>query len=188
MDSNPLILTPFVKNLSPAYIPEEYWSEDFTLSNKTIKNNGRILELIQWTDMIVFDYITGNVDRIVNNLHNQQWNKQSLTNSAHNLFKAEDFLIFLDNESGLLHSYRILDRYKHLHDRLLNSTCIFRRKTVEKLKSIGNNVDSLLIKEFKRIEPVFERYLPYLPEKSVAILKKRIKNVLDHIRSCEKLL
>lgn len=33
----------------------------------------RLVELAQWSDLIVFDYLIANLDRVVNNLYNHQW-------------------------------------------------------------------------------------------------------------------
>jgi four-jointed box protein 1 len=190
----PLIMTQWVKNLVPAFIPEEFRSDTRNLSpNQTTlldKSVPELTELVQWSDLIVFDYITANLDRVVNNMFNKQWNSQIMSGPAHNLEKSTDtgLLVFLDNESGLFHSYRLLDKYSHFHESLLKSLCIFRRSTVDKIKLWHDGADVLdeMWEMFQKEEPL-HRSLPWFPDKNVKILKSRISDVYNQIRHCENI-
>lgn len=151
----------------------------------------KFVELAQWSDLIVFDYLTANLDRIVNNLYNFQWNVNIMDAPAHNLAKKvdSDLLLFLDNESGLLHGYRLLSKYEIYHMLLLDNLCVFRKSTADAVKRLHEvkNVGDMLDKMFRsRNSPSVLDVLPPLPEKSVKILNERISRVALQIKRCEE--
>ena len=183
---HPVVITPWLDRLAPAYIPSEFRGEerprqllpvdvmeyvkDNSINHNSNNNNNQnnnndinnnntydddknvlqhLTELVQWSDLIVFDYLTANVDRVVNNLFNRQWNADMMNAPAHNLKlrlppvvaaaggSGDAAVVLLDNESGLFHSYRLLDRYGHYHDDLLRSLCVFRRETAERVRRLA---------------------------------------------------
>lgn len=99
-----------------------------------------LVELAQWSDLVVFDYIIAHLDRVVNNLYNFQWNSEIMEAPAHNLAKNRDLLLFLDNESGLLHGYRLLAKYEAYHSLLLENLCVFRRSTINQVSKGGRKI------------------------------------------------
>ncbi|XP_030759470.1 extracellular serine/threonine protein kinase four-jointed [Sitophilus oryzae] len=202
--NRPIVLTQFISNLNSANIPAvfkplERHLNKFDVANMT-KNEildkedvlRNMVELAQWSDLIIFDYLTANLDRIVNNLYNYQWNVNIMDAPAHNLAKKSDseLLVFLDNESGLLHGYRLLKKYEIYHSILLDNLCVFRRQTadiIKKLKTKGN-IGSLLRDMFeKRNSATVKDILPTLPDKSVKILNERIDRVYGQIKKCESI-
>lgn len=159
---------------------------DMKLSKKTVTD---FLELAQWSDLIIFDYLTANLDRIVNNLFNFQWNVNIMDGPAHNLARKMDsgLLVFLDNESGLLHGYRLLKKYNVYHSLMLDNLCVFRKKTVESLKSLhdSQSVGTKLSDIFHRKNSaVIRDILPPLPDKNAKVLHERIGKVLSQIEKC----
>jgi four-jointed box protein 1 len=200
-EERPVILSKWIDGLSPAYIPTEFRNLSNVLRPKDIsvqfklngdklfnENDGSSLcELHQWSDLIVFDYLTANLDRVVNNLFNLQWNARMMSKPAHNLEKGTSGnLVFLDNESGLFHGYRLLDKYSTYHKSLLNSLCVFRKQTIDSLRhfvatdSISDSLQSI----FEANEPLY-RYIPRVPEKNIKILKSRMDDVLRQVQKCE---
>ncbi|XP_045770433.1 extracellular serine/threonine protein kinase four-jointed [Maniola jurtina] len=160
---------------------------DAKLNRKTID---LFVELAQWSDLIIFDYLTANLDRIVNNLFNYQWNINIMDGPAHNLARKMDsgLLLFLDNESGLLHGYRLLKKYNMYHSLMLDNLCVFRKKTVDALKllydtSIGSKLSDIY---HKKNNAIIRDILPPLPEKNAKILHERIGKVLSQIEKCEQ--
>lgn len=149
----------------------------------------RFVELAQWSDLIVFDYLIANLDRVVNNLYNFQWNADIMAAPAHNLAKqvGSQLLVFLDNESGLLHGYRLLKKYEAYHGLLLDNLCVFRKSTVDALKFLReNNPGELLNEIFERtMTSNVREVLPPLPEKSIKILADRIDRVLQQVQKCQ---
>lgn len=151
---------------------------------------GMLTELAQWSDLILFDYLTANLDRVVNNLYNLQWNPAMMDAPAHNLAREPNsgLLIFFDNESGLLHGYRLLGKYEAYHGALLQSLCVFRRSTADVIKRLHRNRDvgTLLQERFDVSDPEFRDFLPSLPDKSIKILNERIDRVHEQITHCER--
>jgi len=128
---------------------------------------------------------------MVNNLYNMQWNPQMMDSPAHNLARdtRTGLLVFLDNESGLLHGYRLLDKYEVYHKSLLDSLCVFRRSTVAALKSLQSKRDAgdRLRRLFDTHDAALTDFLPFLPDKSVKTLNHRIDRVLDQVQKCQSL-
>jgi four-jointed box protein 1 len=185
-----VVMTRFVPNLVSAYIPTFLRPSERRLHPPDIEDvELDANELAQWSDLVIFDYLTANLDRVVNNLYNLQWNPTMMDAPAHNLAKdaSSGLLLFLDNESGLLHGYRLLEKYEHFHKAMLEALCIFRRSTADVIKRLHQhkNVGDLLRSAFKSSDPEFVDILPTLPEKSVKILGKRIAKVHDQIVKCE---
>lgn len=150
-----------------------------------------LVELAQWSDLIVFDYLIANLDRVVNNLYNYQWNHEILAAPAHNLAKqrGSQLLVFLDNESGLLHGYRLLNKYEAFHKLLLDSLCIFRKSTIDALKMLYENNPGKTLHELFRVvtSETIRHEIPPLPEKSLKILSERIARVLRQVRKCQNI-
>ncbi|KAK9745273.1 hypothetical protein QE152_g7077 [Popillia japonica] len=201
--NRPIVLTKFISNLDSANIPQIFKPNERHLNRNDVVNmtemsldNGELLnnlvELAQWSDLIIFDYLTANLDRIVNNLFNYQWNVNIMDAPAHNLAKNLDtnLLVFLDNESGLLHGYRLLQKYERYHAILLENLCVFRKQTADviaRLKSDGNVGDLLRGMFEERNSARIKDVLPSLPDKSVKILNERIDRVHEQIMKCSSL-
>lgn len=184
---NKLKTKDFKKNVDKKEV-SDFDHLDLNLSKKTIES---FVELAQWSDLIIFDYLTANLDRIVNNLFNFQWNINIMDGPAHNLARKVDsgLLLFLDNESGLLHGYRLLKKYNFYHSLMLDNLCVFRRMTVDNLKKLfaSKNVGVQLNDIFHRKnDAVIRDILPSLPEKNSKILHERIGKVLSQIEKCEQ--
>lgn len=208
----PVVLTKWLADLEPAGIPQPFQPLERHLNKFDIKNltiNMRkkqtsktttdikkpiltlLIELAQWSDLIVFDYLIANLDRVVNNLYNYQWNADIMAAPAHNLArqKQSQLLVFLDNESGLLHGYRLLKKYEAYHGLLLDNLCMFRQPTIAALQRIrdegvGTRLQQLF--ETTTLSSVRD-VLPPLPEKSIKILNDRIDRVLGQVQKCREL-
>lgn len=217
-----IVATAFIDNLLPAYIPLPFQhrssdqkprlhpvEEDL----KNIVASGQtsdLAQLVQWSDLLVFDYLTANVDRLVNNLVNQQWNEEAMISApVHNLLLQQNNenkststnrLLFLDNESGLFHGYRLLGRFDHLHKKLLESLCIFRQSTVyrlESLYSLGERklAEKLLKTAYNRkgsdlpedtSESLFTSKQPLLPKANLRTLRRRMGTLLQQVANCRR--
>ncbi|KAK3920365.1 Extracellular serine/threonine protein kinase four-jointed [Frankliniella fusca] len=189
-EDKPVVLTRFLPSLQPAHIPRALRGPNRRLHPPDVDAAGDPLtELAQWSDLVVFDYLTANLDRVVNNLYNQQWNKGMMDAPAHNLARdpATGLLVFLDNESGLLHGYRLLRKYENYHRLLLDQLCVFRRPTVDALRRLhrDGDVGDRLHEAFLAAEPQGRDVLPGLPAHNVKVLRERIKRVLDQVELCE---
>ncbi|XP_044260591.1 extracellular serine/threonine protein kinase four-jointed [Tribolium madens] len=197
--NKPVVVTQYIDNLLSATIPQVFKPNERHLNKYDVLNMSSNLpqeeqmksfvELAQWSDLIIFDYLTANLDRIVNNLYNYQWNVNIMDAPAHNLAKKADtdLLVFLDNESGLLHGYRLLKKYEVYHNLLLENLCVFRKSTADVIKRLKQkgDVGRLLRDMFERNSDIVKDLLPMLPDKSVKILNERIDKVYGQIVKCE---
>lgn len=183
----------FIDKLKPKMIKakkdrvENFDHIDMLISKKIVK---LFVELAQWSDLIIFDYLTANLDRIVNNLFNYQWNVNIMDGPAHNLARKMDsgLLLFLDNESGLLHGYRLLKKYNVYHSLMLDNLCVFRKSTIDSLKSLysSQSIGVKLSEMFHRNNAIIRDILPPLPEKNANVLHERIGKVLSQVEKCEQ--
>ncbi|XP_054717540.1 extracellular serine/threonine protein kinase four-jointed-like [Uloborus diversus] len=157
----PVVLTQFVEKLQPAFVPRHFrdkkkrrlhpLAED--IKNLTLSE---LSEVVQWSDLVIFDYLTANLDRAVNNMYNERWNADMMNQPTHNLAKTpEGLLLFLDNESGLLHGYRLLEKYEHFHKAMLDSLCIFKKDTIDAVEKLhrDNNLETVLKSAFVARDP-----------------------------------
>lgn len=191
-DDKVVIFTQFVEGLKPSYIPFEFREEERKLQPKidvvSSKSPEDLCDLVQWSDLVIFDYLTANLDRVVNNMFNRQWNPNMMNSPAHNLERTSSGrLIFLDNESGLFHGYRLLDKYATYHRKLLDALCVFRNSTasaIERLHHSGN-VGEELNKMLSQNEVLYNQ-IPRIPQKNSKILQQRISDVFDQIQTCKK--
>lgn len=166
---------------------KKLWQKKKIILNDRVYS--KFIELAQWSDLIVFDYLIANLDRVVNNLYNFQWNADIMSAPAHNLARhsSSQLLVFLDNESGLLHGYRLLKKYEAYHSVLLDDLCIFRKPTIDALRMLrNNNAGELLNALFEQTTTSKVRdVLPPLPDKSIKILSDRIDRILQQVQKCQ---
>jgi four-jointed box protein 1 len=171
--------------ISPAYL-QRMLNTDSSSAASSFKSN--LLEVMQWSDLIVFDYLIGNLDRLVNNLSNMRWNPDMLQAPVHNLYRRPDgLLVFLDQESGLLHGYRMLPTYERMHRQVLQQLCLFNPVTVSRLQQL---VDRVQLREelVQRLNTVsLADQVDFLPEASLRTLCRRISKVLTQVHRCTKL-
>lgn len=148
-DGSVVAMSLFVNDLRDVYIPPLL--RDIMHKNATITRDGPVsarslgksqqLELMQWSDMALFDFIIGHTDRVFNTLYNYQWNKNMMEKKVHNLFQTSDGqLVLIDNESGFWMGYAMgaTDTLRYaLQEQLLSKYCVFRKSTVEKIRSLA---------------------------------------------------
>lgn len=110
-----------------------------------------------------------------------------MSQPTHNLAKTpQGLLLFLDNESGLLHGYRLLEKYEHLHRALLDVTCIFRKRTLQAIEKLhrDDDIERRLKLAFAENDPGMSDWLPFLPDRSIRTLKERIAHILRQVDKC----
>ncbi|XP_070570620.1 four-jointed box protein 1-like [Ptychodera flava] len=161
-----------------------------------------IVEVMQWTDLIIFDYITGNYDRIASNQDaaEKEHIPEILADNIHNLRrdKQTNTIWLIDNESGFLDGYELMrnpkksaeaKRFISFHKQMLNSICIFRKSTIRNLNKLHfhGNPAEMLLSEVHRHEPLSD-FLPKIPEKLKfhETMKSRISDVYDRVQLCKR--
>ncbi|XP_053305294.1 four-jointed box protein 1 [Spea bombifrons] len=183
-------LTPWVQNLSAVLPPPALRAEDGhlrPLRGELNSNLEDLVELAQWGDLIVFDYLTANFDRLVSNMFSLQWDPRVMLRGTNNLHRTPDgTLVLLDNEAGLVHGYRLRDTWDKYNQQLLDTVCMFRRGVTRKLMEL--NAEQSAAKElhalYLRSEPLAEE-LGLLSEPEAQILQERVGLVYSHTLSCQ---
>lgn len=181
-----VILTKYIPDTSEVVLPQQLKPMlANSLSPGDITPENRDM-LAQWSDMLVFDYIVGNMDRLVSSLHNKHWNSNIMNMAVHNLARKDNSLIFFDNEDGLFHGYKILDRYSQYHEQSLKATCVFRKSTVDSIATLlqSDNMAATITTEVQHTDPRILKYLPKVSTKTINLLHKRLSNVSEHVKYC----
>ncbi len=187
-------LTEFIPNVTGVFIPLHLRKQQggLQLSAENISNMNvtYLVELMQWSDLIIFDYLTANFDRIVSHIFSLQWDARVMERTTNNLLKTiNGHLLFIDNEAGLVHGYRVLDLWERYHRLLLSSSCIFRRSTVRRLSELkrSGNSAKLLCELYRAREPL-ARELGSLSEEHALTLQNRVDVVYKHIKQCTEII
>ncbi|XP_055946623.1 four-jointed box protein 1-like [Argiope bruennichi] len=204
-DNNSTVaLIQWIENLERDKLPSLLLSS--LMHNEILSaNNGELLtlpvkklvELLQWSDLIIFDYITGNYDRVASmqDAADKEKKPSIMQETIHNLVrsKIDGGLWLIDNESGLLDSYSLLygpagqdGRFLAFHQQMLNSTCLFRRSTIERVRWLHQTGQAgrILLDLVTQLEPLFapvER-----AEEVSGRLQGRIGEVNEHVQRCLK--
>ena len=187
-----VLVTEWINNAGKAYVPQilrrthSHVRPDETLASL---RSDEIRDLMQWTDMVLFDYLTVNTDRVMSMLYNELWSKGIMERPVPNLLQEKDgLLLFLDNELGLIFGQTTieqLDVYRALHNQMLNSTCVFRLSTVERVKELSQSKDigRTINEMLKHLDPLAKE-LGLLVTKYTDKLQSRIDDVYRHMKTC----
>ncbi|XP_061077267.1 four-jointed box protein 1 [Conger conger] len=184
-------LTQWVANLTGVVTPAPLRQEGRglhplreELENQTLEE---LLELVQWSDLILLDYLTANFDRLVSNLFSLQWDSRVMERDTSNLHRTpRGDLVFIDNEAGLVHGYRVLDMWEKYHSALLGSVCVFRRRTAQRVIELHRLRDARtrLLRLYRDNEPLAPE-LGFLSDEHAGILQNRIDRLYKHILHCK---
>ncbi|XP_077566653.1 four-jointed box protein 1 [Stigmatopora nigra] len=182
-------LAQWVSNLSgvvtPAPLRPDRSGLHPELRNKTAEE---LVDLVQWSDLILFDYLSANFDRLVSNLFSLQWDARIMERDTNNLLKTpRGDLVFIDNEAGLVHGFRVLGMWEQYHQTVLSSVCVFREKTVQRVAELHRrrDVSKRLLELYRESEPLAGE-LGFLSEEHATILQDRIDRVYKHILRCKE--
>lgn len=184
-------LTEWVSNLTgvvtPAPLRQESSGLHPALEELRNKTTVELLELMQWTDLIIFDYLTANFDRLVSNLFSLQWDSRVMERDTNNLLKTPGGdLVFIDNEAGLVHGFRVLNMWEKYHNTVLSSVCVFRRRTTQRVAELHRRRDSRkrLLELYRDSEPL-SLELGFLSDEHADVLQDRIDRLYKHILHCK---
>jgi len=173
---------------------------DVTSSDLSSMDETQLEHLVQWSDLIIFDYLTGNYDRMASMQDGaEKEDKPSiLKETIHNLALSEDTgsLWYIDNESSFLDAYSLLydnensngARFLRFHTEMLQTLCIFRKKTIHRLFAMKKSLDpAQLLLEFVNVnEPLFQN-LPKIHSNSIfrQHFSQRIQEVWNWVQECQ---
>ncbi|KAL8169697.1 UNVERIFIED_CONTAM: hypothetical protein K2H54_055821 [Gekko kuhli] len=186
-------LAQWVDNLTDVVAPAPWRAEAGrrlqTLAAGELRGLGpaQLVELVQWSDLILFDYLTANFDRLVSNLFSLQWDARVMHRATSNLLRAPNGgLVFLDNEAGLVHGYRLLAMWDKYNEPLLRSVCLFREATAQRVRELHRlrNAAAELRRLYRTREPLAET-LGFLSDQQAQLLQDRVDLVHKHILHCK---
>lgn len=193
-----IVMTFYVDNISEVFIPSLLKDKNMNLTHESVQkaalSRKDVLQLAQWSDFILHDFIIGHTDRLFNTLFNLQWNSKMMDMSVHNLKQTSSGkLILLDNESGFWMGYSLQEwdpqKYEfQIH--FLKRLCLFRKSTVQRINHLTTLNDNL-----KTADEYLEHFIDSQDHYSFSTLPKlteafrhefvtRISTVLNHIQSC----
>ncbi|XP_062951719.1 four-jointed box protein 1 [Cynocephalus volans] len=187
-------LTRWLPNLTDVVVPAPWRSEDGRLrplhdAGGELANLSQteLVDLVQWTDLILFDYLTANFDRLVSNLFSLQWDPRVMQRATSNLHRGPGgALVFLDNEAGLVHGYRVAGMWDKYNEPLLQSVCVFRERTARRVLELhrGQDAAARLLRLYRRHEPRFPE-LAALADPHAQLLQRRLDFLAKHILHCK---
>jgi len=178
-----------------------------SLNDLTLKEAA---EVAQWSDLVVFDFLTGNYDRVssMQDTAEKEGRPEILSETVHNLAKSSQTggLWLLDNESGLFDAYTLLFpsqemgpaaqnealRFRAMQTDLLQTTCIFRRQTVDRVFNLYKAGDAagLLDAFVSRAEPLYRELLEALPRTQQDAWRDhfqgRVEEVWTWMKQCQE--
>ncbi|KAK3525847.1 hypothetical protein QTP70_010913, partial [Hemibagrus guttatus] len=185
-------LSEWVAELSPAVVPAPFRRSGLGVRPLHVelqaKSEAELRELLQWSDLVLLDYITANFDRLVSNLFSLQWDAKAMERDASNLLRTpRGSLVFIDNEAGLVHGYRVLDMWEQYHSAALGSVCVFRRETARRVAELHRRRDTRarLLRLYRDSEPLAAE-LGFLSDDHARTLQDRIDRIHEHILHCKE--
>ena len=198
-----IIVSQVVEGLQEEYFPPELLassaSRPLTVQSASSPSAKRLME---WTDMILFDYIIGHNDRLFNALLNSKWNSHMMEKPVHNLKKmgSTSDLVLLDNESGFDFGYVAAEQkeeYRLLQIAFLERICMFRRPTISSLRKLGRDGDE--DRDTPSPSGLLENYMRQVDLQSFTAVRKwrtqsqaefdaRVTRTLDRVRECDLLV
>lgn len=182
-------ITPWLANLTSVLPPLALRAEDGKLrplQEELHSGQTGMAELAQWGDLIVFDYLTANFDRLVSNLFSLQWDPRVMLRGTNNLHRSPDgTLVLLDNEAGLAHGYRVRHSWDKYNQELLATVCMFRRGVARKLEELlfRRSAAEELHALYLAGEPLAAE-LGLLTDAEAQTLQDRVTLLSRHIQSC----
>ena len=180
-----IVMTMYIENMTQVYLPQPF------KTNETITPLMITPALLQWSDMIILDYITGHSDRLYCNLLNLQWMPSMLDRPIHNLGKTtSNSLVLYDNESTFYVGYNTAnhDRKKNYEMQLhfMKNLCLFNPNTLRNLRKVLSQQDifSGVTNSMLEVNPNSYRDLSVQPQKVKKELHSRIQYVLNQADTC----
>lgn len=193
MDGGYFIMSLYVDDLGAEHIPDIFKKgRDSKLTSASVANctDEERVHLMQWSDMIIFDFLMGHVDRVFSHLVNLQWNSKMMDKAVHNLEKTDSgTLVLLDNESAFWMGYmsgrkRVANYALQLE--FLKRTCLFRESTIAAVnKLLASARPDVVLEEFvKAHDPFSYEAMPKLNAREREDFRLRLEAVMEQVQTC----
>ncbi|XP_041471437.1 four-jointed box protein 1-like [Lytechinus variegatus] len=163
-------------------------------------NITQLVELSQYSDLVIFDYITVHLDRMTIRKNAVEYYQQDwlYKGEVHNLaqHKHNQGLWFIDNENGIFNSYVVAysktnkGQMLGYHEELLHSFCLFRQstfKSVHELARLDDPFQALdnLVHENEPVIVQMEQEKESLMSGVKERFKERLLNVVRWMDNCQ---
>ena len=190
-----IAISQFVDELKEEYFPsvlKNLSSPPLTESRVANISVSEKKQLVEWTDMIVFDFIIGHTDRLFNALLNSKWNSHMMEKPVHNLKKTASTsdLVLLDNESGFDFGYiaaKQKEEYYGLQIAFLERICVFRAQTIRALialDSTDTSPSTALENYIRQVDLPSYSALTKWRTQSQTEFDARVKETLKRVHKC----
>ncbi|XP_033751381.1 uncharacterized protein LOC117335474 [Pecten maximus] len=187
----------------PQFILNKY-EQKSVINRASLKNSNlttsQLSQLFQWGGMIIFDYLTGNYDRVASMQDAAYKEKKPsiISENIRNLRKSikTSKLWLIDNESGLLDAYDLMyhngngyggEKFIKFHRDMLQTFCIFPRTIVESLVRLSMMLqpEDVLLEFARKHEPLIDVF----QKDSIFRLfqtrfKERVSEVSNWVKTC----
>ncbi|XP_069134025.1 uncharacterized protein [Argopecten irradians] len=187
----------------PQLILKKY-EQKSVINQASLKNSNlttsQLSQLFQWGGMVIFDYLTGNYDRVASMQDAAYKEKKPsiISENIRNLRKSikTSKLWLIDNESGLLDAYDLMyhngngyggEKFIKFHREMLQTFCIFPRTIVESLVKLNMMAqpEEVLLEFARKHEPLIDVF----QKDSIFRLfqmrfKERLSEVADWVKTC----
>ncbi len=193
-DHATIVVTLFVEDLEGETFPLVLRNMETVVTNNAMTGASPAEKerLLQWSDLVIFDFIVGHSDRIFNSLFNLQWNNKMLQRPVHNLLKTKERkkLLLFDNESGFWFGYKMKGSHYQLQEKFLKNLCIFRSKTIKIVRSLlYSNGDLVSASEgledyIKKMDVRSYNMVEPLQSDQSQEFETRLKLVLEQVDKC----
>ncbi|XP_053384416.1 four-jointed box protein 1-like [Mercenaria mercenaria] len=162
------------------------------------RSPAQIAEVVQWGTMIVFDFLTGNYDRVASmqDAEERENDPKIIEEPIRNLRKASQNgkLWLIDNESGLFDAYELLkpyhksSRFTTFHNKMLKTMCVFQSSLVKALQKLSEQPSPH--KRLLNFSRSFEPLIDELPKDNLYKLfaetfDKRLAQVMEWVQHCK---
>ena len=159
-----------------------------TVQPRTMTVHEEMALMAQWSTMIVFDFITGNADRLHPLFLNQNVYKRTVAHEVINnlaVFKTSPKLWLIDNETG----FRMINETEW-KEKIVQTCCIFQRKVVERLVSLDKEPSpwETFLKFVLQHEPILQTVRKEQWKKilSKEVFSARVGRLVRWFEQCEK--
>ena len=152
--------------------------------------------MIQWIDMILFDFLIGHTDRVFHNLYHHHMDKP-----VKNLYKTPSSqLLLIDNECafacgypGGMYNIKPSPRKYGLQASMLRRTCAFRGQTLKALLRVNGSSPFTVLQKYVEetdpyiysvVGPVRKRILETLD----TAMSERVQEIVDRLKECQSVI
>ena len=194
-DGMRIIMELFIDNLTEVYNLPYFSNNEKSILTVPVAENLQLTPvarkmMVQWSDMILFDFLTGHTDRKIFDDHKQPVKNLYMTSSSK--------LVLIDNESTFTQGYQREMFYNHGYCKttslFLRRTCAFRQHTIEGILSLEKHSNdsgsplTVLQNYIKENDPYTYSVTPTWQKQMESIernMRDRIEEIKSILLKCE---